>query len=75
MVRKKYDIPYIDLNTLMVNHYNSIGYDTAYTYHLIGAVEGSTDMTHFTKTGAKAVVGLVAKTISKLNISISSEVK
>ena len=34
----KYNIPCIDLNTLMVNHYNSIGYDAAYKYHLIGAV-------------------------------------
>ncbi len=72
---KKYNITCIDLNTLMVNHYNSVGYDTAYKYHLIGAVEGSTDMTHFTETGAKAVAGLVADAISKLNIPISSEVK
>ena len=72
---KKYNIPCIDLNTLMVNHYNSIGYDTAYKYHLIGAVEGSTDMTHFTETGADAVAGLVADAISKLNIPISSEIK
>lgn len=72
---KKYDIPCIDLNTLMVNHYNSIGYDTAYKYHLIGAVEGSTDMTHFTETGANAVAGLVASAISKLNIPVSSQVK
>lgn len=72
---KKYNIPCIDLNTLMVNHYNSIGYDTAYKYHLIGAVEGSTDMTHFTETGADAVAGLVADAIRKLNIPISSDVK
>ncbi|MDE7094042.1 MAG: GDSL family lipase, partial [Oscillospiraceae bacterium] len=72
---KKYNIPCIDLNTLMVNHYNAIGYDTAYTYHLCGAVEGSTDMTHFTETGANAVAGLVANAIKNANISISSEVK
>ena len=72
---KKYNIPCIDLNTLMVEHYNTIGYDTAYTYHLCGAVEGSTDMTHFTETGANAVAGLVANAIKNANISISSEVK
>ena len=71
----KYNIPCIDLNTLMVNHYNSIGYDAAYKYHLIGAVEGSTDMTHFTETGANAVAGLVANAIKGLNLDISKEVK
>ncbi len=71
----KYKVPIIDLNTLMVNHYNSIGYDAAYKYHLISAVEGSTDMTHFTETGANAVAGLVANAIKGLNLSISSKVK
>jgi len=71
----KYNIPCIDLNTLMVNHYNSIGYDAAYKYHLIGAVEGSTDMTHFSETGANAVAGLVANAIKGLNLDISKEVK
>ena len=47
-----YKIPCIDLNSLMVNHYNSIGYDAAYQYHMCST--GSTDMTHFTETGAKA---------------------
>ncbi len=71
----KYNIPCIDLNTLMVDHYNAIGYDAAYQYHLIGAVEGSTDMTHFTETGANAVAGLVANAIKGLGLPISSEVK
>ena len=59
----KYDIPCIDLNTLMVNHYNSIGYDAAYKYHMCST--GSTDMTHFTETGAKAVAKLVADELKK----------
>ncbi|MBQ8297088.1 MAG: RICIN domain-containing protein [Ruminococcus sp.] len=71
----KYNIPCIDLNTLMVNHYNSIGYDAAYAYHLCGAVEGSTDMTHFTETGANAVAGLVANAIKGLDLPISDDVK
>ena len=54
----KYKIPCIDLNSLMVKHYNSIGYDAAYKYHMCST--GSTDMTHFTETGAKAVAKLVA---------------
>ena len=60
---KKYNIPCIDLNTLMVNHYNSIGYDAAYKYHMCST--GTTDMTHFTETGAKAVAKLVADELKK----------
>lgn len=59
-----YNIPCIDLNALMVEHYNSIGYDKAYTYHLISTELSDTDMTHFTETGANAVAELVA---DKLN--------
>ncbi len=60
-----YNIPCIDLNTLMVNHYNSIGYDEAYKYHLCSATEGGTDMTHFTETGAAAVAKLVADALKQ----------
>lgn len=66
---KKYSVPCIDLNTLMVNHYNSVGYDTAKSYHLMGAVAGSTDGTHFCEKGANIVAGLVAGEIRKQNIS------
>lgn len=60
---KYYDIPVIDLNTLMVKHYNSIGYDAAYKYHMCST--GGNDMTHFTETGAKAVAKLVADELKK----------
>lgn len=59
----KYDVPCIDLNSIMVSHYNSIGYDTAKSYHLMGAVSGSTDGTHFCEKGANIVAGLVAKDV------------
>ena len=58
-----YKIPCIDLNSLMVAHYNSIGYDAAYKYHMCST--GSTDMTHFTEAGAKAVAKLVADEMKK----------
>lgn len=58
-----YSIPCIDLNSLMVSHYNSIGYDAAYQYHMCST--GSADMTHFTETGAKAVAKLVADEMKK----------
>lgn len=58
-----YNIPCIDLNSLMVNHYNSVGYETAYTYHMCST--GNSDTTHFTETGAKAVAKLVADEMKK----------
>lgn len=60
---KYYDIPVVDLNTLMVQHYNSIGYDTAFKYHMCST--DGTDMTHFTETGARAVAKLVADELKK----------
>lgn len=65
----KYRIPCIDLNSIMVNHYNSVGYNTALSYHMKGAVEGSTDGTHFCEKGANVVAGLVAKAVKDQQIS------
>lgn len=59
----KYDVPCIDLNSIMVKHYNSVGYNTAKGYHLMGAVSGSTDGTHFCEKGANIVAGLVANDV------------
>lgn len=69
----KYKIPCIDLNSLMVSHYNSVGYDTAKSYHLMGAVAGSTDGTHFCEKGADIVAGIVAKAVKDQKISKLSE--
>lgn len=68
-----YKIPYIDLNGLMADHYNYVGYDTAYTYHMCST--GSTDMTHFTETGANAVAGLIADAVKNLGLDISGKIK
>ena len=65
----KYSVPCIDLNTIMVNHYNSVGYDTAKSYHLMGAVEGSTDGTHFCEKGANIVAGLVANDVKSQGLA------
>ena len=64
----KYSVPCIDLNSIMVSHYNSVGYDTAKGYHLMGAVSGSTDGTHFCEKGANIVAGLVAKDVKAQNL-------
>lgn len=74
-IAAEYKIPCIDLNSLMVEHYNSIGYDKAYYYHLISTSLSTTDMTHFTETGANAVAGLVANEMKKLDIPISQYLK
>ena len=65
----KYSIPCIDLNTLMVNHYNSVGYDKAYSYHMAAVVQGSTDYTHFNDDGAKVIAGIVANAVKSQGIS------
>ena len=68
-----YNIPCIDLNSLMVNHYNSIGYDAAYKYHMCST--GTSDMTHFTETGANVVAGIVANALKGINLPVSKNVK
>ncbi|MCR5718226.1 MAG: RICIN domain-containing protein [Oscillospiraceae bacterium] len=71
----KYKCPCIDLNQLMCDHYNKVGYNTAYSYHMAAVVQGSTDLTHFNDDGAKVVAGLVANAVKGLNIALSAEVK
>lgn len=73
-IAKEYGIPCIDLNTLMVNHLNSIGYSNAYNYYMISSSDTSTDKTHFTETGAKAVASLVANAIKSLNVDLAKYV-
>lgn len=68
-----YNVPYIELNGIMVDHYNKVGYDTAYTYHMCAT--GTSDMTHFTETGANAVAGLIANAIKGMGLDISGRVK
>lgn len=74
-IANQYGIPCIDLNTLMVNHLNAIGYDNAYQYYMISSSDSSTDKTHFTEKGANAVASLVANAIKSLNVPLASYVK
>ncbi|NLT09677.1 MAG: GDSL family lipase, partial [Ruminococcus sp.] len=72
----KYNVPFVDVNGAIVNYYNSIGYDRAKALHLAGAVEGSTDLTHYCDTGAKIIAGVIASAVKNANISgLSSLVK
>ena len=50
-------------------------YDTAYSYHMAAAMEGSSDLTHFNDTRAEAVAGLVAGGIKSAKLPLPSEVK
>lgn len=65
----KYKVPFIDVNGAMVNHYNSVGYDKAFSYHMASAVAGSTDKTHFNEGGANVIAQLIANEVKKANIS------
>ncbi len=65
----KYNVPFIDCNGIMANHYNSVGYDTAVSYHMAGAVAGSSDYTHFNEGGAKVIAGLVAQAVKDQKIA------
>ena len=51
-----YKVPYIDLNDLMVKHYNSIGYDKHTILYVLNRFFG---YDYFTETGAKAVADLL----------------
>lgn len=65
----KHNIPCIDLNSIMVSHYNSVGYDTVKNYHV-------PDGTHFSEDGANVVAGLVAKAVKDQSIAgLSAYVK
>ena len=74
-IAAEYKIPCIDLNTMMVNHFNAIGYNNAYSYYMISSSDSSTDKTHFTEKGAKEVASLVAQGIRSLNVPLSEYVK
>ena len=65
----KYNCPFIDVNGAMVDHYNSIGYDKAITYHMASVVAGSTDLTHFNESGANTIAGLIASKVKSANIA------
>ena len=53
-----YNLNYVDLNSLMVELYNSLGYDTVVDYHL-------EDKAHFTETGANEVAKLLSTELVK----------
>lgn len=74
-IANEYNITCVDLNTLMVNHLNSIGYDSAYYYYMISSSDTSTDKTHFTETGASAVASLVASGIRTSGNTLASFLK
>ncbi len=71
---KKYNIPYFDLGTAMVNDFNQRDYNTVRKFYM-GGVSGGTDFTHFTEAGAKATAQIVCNGIKSLGIPLSAEVK
>ena len=72
----KYNVPFVDANAAMVNHYNSVGYDKARSYHMGYTFGDFKDMTHFNEEGAKVVAGVIANAIKSANINgLSNYVK
>lgn len=70
---EKYDVPYIDLNALMVKHYNSVGYEEARSYYMLGVVEDCDDGVHFNYRGAYIVAGIFAADVKAREISELSQ--
>nr|WP_242981289.1 SGNH/GDSL hydrolase family protein [Ruminiclostridium sufflavum] len=63
----------IDLMTLSLNYYTSVGYDEAYKLYLVSS--NGTDYTHFTEAGAEVIAGIISKEIKKLNIPLAGSVR
>ena len=58
----KYNVPFIDCNSITVNHYNSVGYNTAASYHM-------DDKRHYKEGGANIIAGLLANAIKAQGIA------
>ncbi|RCX20172.1 lysophospholipase L1-like esterase [Anaerobacterium chartisolvens] len=63
----------IDLMTLSLNYYASIGYNEAYKLYLVSS--NGSDYTHFTEAGADAIAGIISREVKKLNIPLAGGVK
>lgn len=55
-VAKETKVPFIDLNSISIEHHNKIGPDASAAYNFT-----DTDTTHFSKKGAKAIADLIIK--------------
>ena len=58
----KYNVPFIDCNAITVAHYNSVGYNTAASYHM-------DDKRHYKEGGANVIAGLIANAVKSQNIN------
>ncbi len=72
-VAQENNVPLIDLMTLSLNHYASIGYDETYKLYLVSS--NGTDYTHFTEAGADVIAKIISQEVKKLNIPLASGVK
>jgi lysophospholipase L1-like esterase len=71
-VAKEKNVPCIDLMSLSINYYTSIGYDRVYPFYMVSS--NGTDYTHFTDKGATEIARLVAEGVKGLNLAISKYV-
>ncbi len=72
-VASENNVALIDLMSLSLNYYSSIGYDAVYKLYLVSS--NGTDYTHFTEAGADVIASIVSKEVKKLNIPLASAVK
>lgn len=54
-VAKELNVPFVDLNSISMEHHNKIGPEASATYNF-----EETDTTHFNKKGANAIASLIA---------------
>jgi lysophospholipase L1-like esterase len=59
----------IDLMSMSLNYYTSIGYDQTYSLYMVSA--NGTDYTHFTEKGANQIARLVSEGVKTLGLPIS----
>ena len=60
-VAREFNLPFVDLYTLSLNHHNRIGPETSARYNY-----KPDDRTHFSKAGAKAIANLVATELGRV---------
>lgn len=72
-VANEQNVKLIDLMTLSLNYYASIGYDATFKLYLVSS--NGTDYTHFTEAGANAIAKLISQEVKKLDLPLSGGVK
>ncbi|WP_282942020.1 rhamnogalacturonan acetylesterase [Paenibacillus sp. RC67] len=71
-VAEEEHVPLLDLMTMSLKHFTTIGYESARELFMIS--HNGTDCTHFIDKGARVIAKLVADGIKEMNMKLSSYV-